>query len=225
MEVLVHDTPAEVAESAARRVAELIADSSDRFTLGLAGGSTPKATYKELRGHGTEWDRVDAWLSDERWVPPDHERSNGHMAAEALLDHVDAVFHRPRWSELLEPEDTAAHYEATLRSIHGSHPPDLVMLGVGEDGHTASLFPGTEALGETGRWFVANHVPAMGETRLTATYGMLWRARLLLVLAVGQAKATAVKASFDGTTPAGRLGDGEAEVEWHLDRESASLLG
>jgi 6-phosphogluconolactonase len=99
------------------------------------------------------------------------------------------------------------------------------MLGVGEDGHTASLFPGTEALGETGRWFVANHVPAMGETRLTATYGMLWRARLLLVLAVGQAKATAVKASFDGTTPAGRLGDGEAEVEWHLDRESASLLG
>jgi 6-phosphogluconolactonase len=224
MEVLVHDTPADVAASAAQRVADLIAASTDRFTLGVAGGSTPESTYKELRGRGVEWDRVDAWLSDERWVPPDHQRSNGRMAAEALLDHVDAVFHRPRWSELLEPEDSAAHYEATLRSIHGSRPPDLVLLGVGEDGHTASLFPGTEALHETGRWFVANHVPTVAEERLTATYGMLWRARLLMVLAVGAGKATAVKASLDGTTPAGRLDDGEAEVEWHLDRESASLL-
>jgi 6-phosphogluconolactonase len=146
------------------------------------------------------------------------------MAAEALLDHVDAVFHRPRWSELLEPEDSAVHYEATLRSIHGSRPPDLILLGVGEDGHTASLFPGTEALSETNRWFVANHVPSLGEERLTSTYELLWRARLLLVLAVGSTKAPAVKASFEMTTPAGRLDEGEAEVEWHLDRDAASLL-
>jgi 6-phosphogluconolactonase len=225
MEVLVHHTPREVAEAAAGRVAGLISGKVGRFSLGLAGGSTPEATYKELRGQTVGWDRVDAWLSDERWVPPDHHRSNGRMAAETLLDHVDAVFHRPRWSELLEPEDSAAHYEATLRSIHGSRPPDLVLLGVGEDGHTASLFPGTEALNETARWFVANHVPSLNEDRLSATYGLLWRARLLLVLAVGQSKATAVKASLDGTTPAGRLDDGEAEVEWHLDREAASLLG
>jgi 6-phosphogluconolactonase len=225
MEVLVHDTPKEVGEAAAKRVTDLIASTPDRFSLGLAGGSTPEATYKELRGQSVDWVRVDAWLSDERWVPPDHQRSNGRMAAEALLDHVDAVFHRPRWSELLEPEDSAAHYEATLRSIHGGRPPDLVLLGVGEDGHTASLFPGTTALSETGRWFVANYVPSLAEERLSATYGLLWRARLLMVLAVGQSKAEAVKASFEGTTPAGRLGDGEAKVEWHLDREAASLLG
>lgn len=224
MEVLVHDTPADVAEAASRRVAELIAGSTGRFSLGLAGGSTPEATYRELRGRGTSWDRVDAWLSDERWVPPDHLRSNGRMAAEALLDHVDAVFHRPKWSELLEPEDSAAHYEATLRSIHGAARPDLVLLGLGEDGHTASLFPDTEALGARGRWFVANQVSSLGEDRLTATFELLWRARLLLVLAVGEPKAAAVKASYEGLTPAGRLDEGEAEVEWYLDREAASLL-
>jgi 6-phosphogluconolactonase len=146
------------------------------------------------------------------------------MAAEALLDHVDAIFHRPKWSELLEPEDSAAHYEATLRSIHGSARPDLVLLGLGEDGHTASLFPDTDALGVRGRWFVANHVSTLGEDRLTATFELLWRARLLVVLAVGEPKAAAVKASYEGLTPAGRLDEGEAEVEWYLDREAASLL-
>jgi len=224
MEVLVHDSPADVAEAASKRVAGLIAASTERFSLGLAGGSTPEATYKELRGQGPGWDRVDAWLSDERWVPQDHERSNGRMAAAALLDHVDAIFHRPKWSELLEPQDSAAHYEATLRSIHASGRPDLVLLGVGEDGHTASLFPDTDALSVKGRWYVANQVGSLGEDRLTATFEMLWRARLLVVLAVGQSKAAAVKASYDGITPAGRLDEGEAEVEWYLDREAASLL-
>jgi 6-phosphogluconolactonase len=202
----------------------MISSTTGRFSLGLAGGSTPQATYEQLRGQDTAWDRVDAWLSDERWVPHDSKRSNGRMAAEALLDHVDAVFHRPRWSVLLEPEDSAAHYEATLRSINGPGRPDLVLLGVGEDGHTASLYPGTDALTATGRWFVANHVPSLGEDRLTSTFDLLWRAGLLFVLAVGQAKAQAVKASFDGGTPAGRLGEGEAVVEWHLDRDAASLL-
>ncbi len=225
MEAMVHETPEEVAEAAARRVADLLAASDDRFSLGLAGGSTPEATYKELRGGASGWDRVDAWLSDERWVPPDHERSNGRMAANVLLDHVDAVFHRPKWNELIEPEDSAAHYEARLRSIHGGDRPDVVLLGVGEDGHTASLFPGTDALSEPRRWFVANDVPVLDEQRLTATFNLLWQARLLMVLAVGVVKAPAVRASFEGTTPAGRLGDGEAEVEWYLDRDAASLLG
>ena len=225
MEAMVHETPDQVAAAAARRVADLLAASKDRFSLGLAGGSTPEATYKELRGRASGWDRVDAWLSDERWVPPDHERSNGRMAAKVLLDHVDAVFHRPKWIELIEPEDSAAHYEASLRSIHGTGPPDVVMLGIGEDGHTASLFPGTDALSEPRRWFVANDVPALDERRLTATFNLLWQARLLMVLAVGVSKAPAVRASFEGTTPAGRLGDGEAEVEWYLDRDAASLLG
>lgn len=225
MEALIHETPADVAEAASRRLADLISLSTDRFSFGLAGGSTPEATYKELRGRATGWDRVDAWLSDERWVPPDHDRSNGRMASSALFDHVNAVFHRPNWSELIEAEDSAAYYEARLRSIHGAGPPDVVLLGVGGDGHTASLFPDTAALSEKSRWFVANHVPVLDEQRLTTTFHLLWRARLLIVLAVGKTKAAAVKSSFEGTTPAGKLGDGEAEVEWYLDRDAASLLG
>jgi 6-phosphogluconolactonase len=224
MEIRVADTSEEVAEAAAKRVADLVASADERFSLGLAGGSTPEETYRSLRGLAPGWEKVDAWLSDERWVPPDHERSNGRMAAEALIDHVGAVFARPRWSEHLLPEDAAAHYEARLRSIHGGRRPDVVLLGVGEDGHTASLFPGTAALDEGGRWFVANHVPQMDEERLTATYPLLWRSRLLMVLAVGGAKAEAVKRSFEGSTPAGRLGEGEAEVEWYLDRSAAALV-
>ncbi|MGH3668164.1 MAG: 6-phosphogluconolactonase, partial [Acidimicrobiia bacterium] len=87
------------------------------------------------------------------------------------------------------------------------------------------LFPGTAALTEPRRWFVGNQVPALEEDRLTATFNLLWKARLLMVLAVGVSKAPAVRASFEQTTPAGRLGAGEAEVEWYLDRDAASLLG
>jgi 6-phosphogluconolactonase len=224
MEVLVEETAEDVADAASRRVADLVAATGGRFSLGLAGGSTPEATYRSLRRLSPGWDNVDAWLSDERWVPPDHERSNGRMAAQTLLDHVDARFDRPRWSELIMPEDSAAHYEARLRSIHGRGRPDVVLLGIGEDGHTASLFPGTAALDEMNRWFVANHVPQLGEDRLTATFPMLWRSRLLMVLAVGAGKAQAVKQSFEGATPAGRLGAGEAVVEWYLDRQAAALV-
>jgi 6-phosphogluconolactonase len=224
MRTVVHDSPQSTAAASASRIGELMDATEGRFTLGFAGGGTPEATYRDLRGRDLDWARVDAWLSDERWVPPDHERSNGRMAAKALLDHVEADFHRPRWSEFTEPHDAAAHYEAKLRSIHHGHRPDLILLGLGEDGHTASLFPGTKALEEMSRWFVANRVPQIDETRLTATFPLLWQARVVMVLVVGEQKAGAVAESMAGNTPASRLGEGEAEVEWHLDRAAASLL-
>lgn len=225
MELIVYDTAEEAAVGAAQRIADLMAESAEGFTIGLAGGSTPSATYRALRGRAARWQRVDAWLSDERWVPPDDERSNGRMAAETLMDHVDARFHRPRWSELIEAADAAAHYEATIRSIHEDKRPDLILLGMGEDAHTASLFPGSPALEEESRWFVANTIPDTGEQRLTATYPLLWSARRLLVMAVGEKKAAALRDTFEGApTPVGRIGDGNAEVEWHVDQSAASLL-
>jgi len=224
MELLVHEGPQRVAEAAAKRVAGLISEATGRFSFGLAGGTTPEATYRELRGRAIGWAKVDAWLSDERWVALSDERSNGRMASMALLDHVDATFHRPRWSDLITPRDSAVHYEAQLRSILVDRPPNLVMMGMGDDGHTASLFPGTAALDERNRWYVANQVPQLDEDRLTATYPLLWSARLLMVLVVGMSKADAVKASFEGATPAGRLGDGDAEVEWYVDQDAASQL-
>jgi 6-phosphogluconolactonase len=225
MELVVYDTAEELAAGAAQRIADLLADGEAPFSLGLAGGSTPTATYAALRGRATGWDRVHAWLSDERWVPPEHERSNGRMAAETLMNHVNARFHRPRWSEFMEPADSAAHYEATLRSIHGDRRPDLILLGMGEDAHTASLFPESRALDETTRWYIDNTIPETGEDRLTATYPLLWRADRLMVLTAGEGKAPALRDAFEGLgNPIGRIDEGDAGVEWHVDRAAASLL-
>lgn len=225
MDLVVYGSPEETASGAAQRIADIMDGvEGDRISMGLAGGSTPQATYRALRGRATAWDRVDAWLSDERWVPPDHPRSNGKMATETLMDHVEGRLHRPPWSELLEPSDAAAHYEAMVRSVTPGGRPDLILLGMGDDGHTASLFPGTTALEETERWIVANHVPQLGEDRLTATYRLLWAAKTVLLMVIGEAKAEALRDSFDGWTPAGRVGEGEARVEWHVDTAAASLV-
>lgn len=225
MELVVYESPEESAVGAAQRIVDLLSEGDDGFTLGLAGGTTPKATYEALRGRATGWQRVDAWLSDERWVPPDHERSNGRMAAEALMDHVDARFHRPHWSEFIEASDSAAHYEAKVRSIHQGKRPDLILLGMGKDGHTASLFPGSDALEENSRLFVANTIPETGEQRLSSTYPLLWSAQRLLVMVTGQAKAPALRDAFEGgPVPVARIGEGDAEVEWHVDQAAASQL-
>ena len=224
MRLVVHDTAEATAAAAAARVAGVIGSAEVEVTVGLAGGSTPAATYAALRTHPLGWSRVDAWLSDERWVQPDELRSNGRMAAEALMDHVDARFHRPAWGELMEPNDSAALYESTIRAILGDSRPHLILLGMGDDGHTASLFPDTPALGETDRWFVAQYVPQQQETRITATFPLLWAAELLLVLVVGESKAEALAESFAGRTPAGRLGEGDGKVEWYADVAAASLV-
>jgi 6-phosphogluconolactonase len=223
VELLVHDNPDAATEAASKRIADLISTAEGRFSFGLAGGSAAEATYRMLRGRASGWDKVDAWLSDERWVPPDHERSNGRMIATTLLDHVDANFVRPRWSEYLNPDDGAAHYEARLRSLHPDKSPDLIMLGMGADAHVASLFPGTPALAEAHRWYVSNRGPG-NEDRISATYPLLWQADLVMVVTLGIEKAAALKESFEEATPAGRLREAKGDVEWYVDRDAASLL-
>ncbi len=220
MKAIVSEDPA---KAAAMQVAEMIAGADGRFSLGLAGGSTPAAMYRVLRYAEIDWSRVDFWLSDERWVAWDDERSNGNMAMTELVDHVGGKFHRPTFDGTT-PEVSAAAYEESLRSVFEDRRPDLVLLGVGEDGHTASLFPGSRALKERSRCFVSNVIPETGEHRLTATYPLLWSASHLLVLAVGENKAIAVADSFAGVTPAGKIAEGEAVVEWHLDQGAASQL-
>lgn len=224
MQVVVHDTPQLAAQSVAQLVADSVNKTDERFSLGLAGGSTPEAMYLVLRQLEVDWSNSDLWLSDERWVPHDDQRSNGRMATDTLVDSIAARFHRPVWSREIEPDDSASRYEETLRSLFREGRPDLILLGMGEDGHTASLFPGSVALAETARWYVSNVIPKSGEPRLTATYPLLWSARKLVVMAVGNAKASAVRDSFRGLTPAGEIGNGDAEVEWHLDTESASQV-
>lgn len=230
-EVLVFSDKESLAEAAAGRIADLLADAPrDRATLGLAGGSTPEATYRRLRLLPVEWDRVDAWLSDERWVGPDHPDSNGRMAAELLMDHVDARYLRPRWAPSLTAADSAAFYEADLRTIHPDGRPDLILLGMGPDGHTASLFPGTGALDPPPhRWFVANHVPQVDADRLTATYKLLHRSRHVLFLVAGADKSPALRqvlepGAEEEVLPARRVMEGEAEVTWIVDEAAAADL-
>jgi 6-phosphogluconolactonase len=216
-----------LARAAAERVAARLREAAGpRVSLGLAGGSTPADTYRSMRGLACQWDRVDAWLPDERWVPLDHRDSNGRVPAETLLSHVPGTFHRPRWAPWLEPEESAAHYEATLRSLHpADHPPDLILLGLGDDGHTASLFPETKALLVEHRWFVANFVPQRDSWRLTATFEMLHRARDVFFLVCGAGKAEVLARVMTGEDlPAARVTAGPAPVTWLLDRAAASRL-
>lgn len=230
-QVIVHRHKAHLAEGAAALIARIFEEApGDRVSLGLAGGSTPAATYERLRESPIDWGRVDAWMSDERWVPHQHEDSNGRMAAELLMDHVDARFLRPRWTAWLTAADSAAHYEADLRSIHPSGRADLILLGMGDDGHTASLFPGTAALDSPPhRWFVANHVPHLDADRLTTTFKFLHRAHRVLFLVGGSGKAAALRrvleaAEGEERLPAARVMGGKAEVTWMVDEAAAAGL-
>jgi 6-phosphogluconolactonase len=224
---MVFDDAAALADAAAERVASVLREGEGpRVSLGLSGGTTPVVTCRQLRGLPARWERVDAWLVDERWVPHDHQDSNGRMVTETLLAHVGATFHRPRWAPWLRPDESAAHYEATLRSLHPpQHRPDLVLLGIGVDGHTASLFPGTDALQAERRWYVANEVPALDTWRLTSTFPFLRLARHIWFLVSGEDKAPVMARIAAGEQlPAARVEAPEGEVVWMLDRAAAAEL-
>lgn len=155
--------------------------------FGLAGGSTPKATYELLASAPIDWSRLTLWVSDERWVPMDHAERNGRMAKDALGATAAARMQIPLYGELMDPPRAASDYERVLdREIPQG--PGLVLLGMGDDGHTASLFPGTEALRADGHHYVANKVPGKG-WRLTSTFEYLAKADRLVFLIAGEAKA------------------------------------
>lgn len=227
MSLHIFDSAEELASGGAEHLASLIAEApGPRVSVGLAGGSTPAAVYRQLRHRPVDWSIVDFWLSDERWVPWDHEDSNGKMAAENLVDHVSARYLRPRWAPWLEPLEAAAHYEAELRSLHPpDRLPDLILLGMGDDGHTASLFPGTKALEITGRWFVANFVPKLDTWRLTTTFTLLERARRIVFMIGGEAKAEVLGRVAKGADlPTTRVTNGPVPVTFLVDRAAAALL-
>lgn len=228
--VIIHSDPEHLSRSSAEAIAGMINDSQGSFTLGMAGGSTPIGTYQAMRDLRIDWDRVEAYVSDERWVPLDHPDCNGHQASIELLAHVGATFHRPQWAPWLTAADSAAHYEATLRTLHPDGRSDLVLLGLGDDGHTASLFPGTAALeAPSERWFVHNFVPKLDSERLTATFTFLRAARRVMFLVSGEAKAPALRQVLEpeegeDLLPAARVIGGDAEVTWLVDEAAASKL-
>lgn len=224
------DAPALVRVAAERvvRAAEEAVDRRGRFTIALSGGSTPRPLYDLLGGPFRErvpWERTEIYFGDERCVPPAHPDSNFAAARQALLGYVPlARVHRIEGE--LPPERAAANYDATLRA---AFPDDLaptfdvVLLGVGPDGHTASLFPGSPALEERERWAVAVPAPstvAPHVPRVTVTLPPIERAREVWFLAAGADKRDVLRRLLDGDggdLPAARV-HGALRTSWLLDR-------
>lgn len=236
MNTLVYENPQQLAEAAARDFAERAEreiSARGRFAVALAGGSTPKATYEILaRDHAedVDWKNVHIFIGDERTVPPEHEDSNYRMANEALLGHVPvASIHRMRGE--LDPVEAAKSYEEDLRFFFDEDPPvfDLIHLGIGEDGHTASLFPRTQALDATDRLVVSNPVEKLDTVRLTLTRPVINAAKSVVFLVAGESKAEALKEILEGDAdprdyPSKFIQPQSGGPTWMLDRAAASLL-
>ena len=221
------------------------ADAAERergvFTVALAGGSTPRGLYsllatdQQLRAL-VPWEHAELFWSDERHVPPGHPDSNYRMADEALVSRVavpPARVHRVH-GEDADAAQAARLYEAevrrTVRAEEGTTPRfDLILLGLGTDGHTASLFPGTDALSERTRLVVANRVEKLGAERITMTYPLLNAARRVMFVVTGSDKAPAVRdvlepAPGSPELPAAGVRPVDGRLIWVLDRAAASLL-
>ena len=177
-----------------------------RFTVALAGGATPRALYARLAAHPElPWDRMELCFGDERAVPPDHPDSNARMVHDALTHHAFVPAERVhRIAAEHPPREAARRYAETLRGLFVAEQPprfDLVLLGLGADGHTASLFPHTTALTERTAWVTATHVDKLAADRITLTYPVLNAARAVLFLVAGSDKAEALREVLAGTAP------------------------
>mgnify|MGYP006177565927 FL=1 len=190
--------------------------------ISLCGGSTPEPVYQALAEVQLDWSNIEITFGDERCVPPDHEDSNFKMASGSLLNKVPLnQMNILRMRGELDPVDAAREYEDSLRqrSETGIYTHDLILLGMGEDGHTASLFPGTGALNESDRWVVSNHVPQKGESRITFTYPIINAARKILFLIRGEDKRRIVDHVLSGESdlPVSLVDPEEGSVIWLLD--------
>lgn len=224
-------------EFASRAVAS--AKAAGRFTVALAGGSTPKSFYSLLASNDRDrlpWDKMFFFWGDERHVPPDHPESNYRMAFEELLSKVPVpagnVFRIP--AENPDANRAAEVYEQTLRNFFqpraGTFPRfDLILLGMGPDGHAASLFPESKALQERSRLVVANWVEKFKTDRLTLTLPVLNQASTVMFVVSGQDKAAALKEVLEGSRPpdfypSKLVRPTNGNLIWLVDQAAASAL-
>ena len=236
------------ADALARRAAQHFVEMANeavaargRARIAISGGSTPKAAFELLASPDQPWrsrmpwDKLELFWVDERTVPPDHPESNYRMTRESLLDHVPLhpeQVHRMEGE--LEPEVAAARYESLLRNtfrLEGAESPrfDLIALGMGDDGHTASLFPHTAAIHEFARLVTANQVPQKDTWRLTLTWPVINHASSVFFLIGGAAKAPVLRDVFTGPRDPERL---PSQLIWPsggiltliLDQAAAALL-
>ena len=201
-----------------------------KFTVALSGGSTPKNLYNRLKEHKNDlqWDKVFVFFSDERSVNPDSDESNYHMAMTNGFSHLPIPkSHIFRMKAEKSIKEHASAYEELINKHVIEQSFDLILLGMGDDGHTASLFPGTKALKETTSLVVENSVPQKNTTRMTFTYPLIRKARHVVFLAYGKGKSTMVKdvlTDKTNTYPSSRVLCDHHKVLWILDKESAKEL-
>ena len=207
-----------------------------RFAVALSGGSTPAALYRLLASPGfrerVDWSRVNFFWGDERCVPPDHPDSNFRMTRETLLDAIQVPSENiHRIAGELDPATAAAAYEAELQRFFGARPPrfDLALLGLGEDGHTASLFPNSPALDEQQRLVVPVYVEKLRSHRVTLTLPVLNAAARVVFLVSGANKAEIVKEILrpdcdPSLYPAARIQPSNGILTWLISEDAASAL-
>ena len=232
-----------VAAEEFHRLATAAIAARGRFSVALSGGSTPKRLYEILAGppwrETIDWGRVEIFFGDERSVPPDHPDSNYRMAREAMLDSLQLAPTRVHRMEAERPNLDAAAlaYEATLARVFGLRAADasalpafdLVFLGMGPDGHTASLFPHTAALHETKRWCVPNWVPQQDTNRMTLTVPVLNQAANVIFLVAGDDKAEPLSEVLEGPSdperlPSQRIRPGTGKLLFLVDPAAAAKL-
>jgi 6-phosphogluconolactonase len=236
--------PAALARRAAQYFAEMASEAVEArgcARMAISGGSTPRAAFELLADpnqpwrNQMPWEALDLYWVDERCVPPTEAESNYRMTREALLDHVPIRAERiHRIEGELEPEVAAARYESELRNcfrLEGAESPrfDLVALGLGNDGHTASIFPHTEAVHEMSRLVTANYLPQKAAWRITLTWPVINHARSVFFLVAGREKSEVLREVFCGPSDPERL---PSQLIWPssgilsliLDQDAAALL-
>ena len=252
LEIEIVSDRAALARAAAQRFVALARESivaRGRFTVALSGGSTPRDLYSLLASPEfaaqVDWTRVHFYWGDERAVPPDHPDSNYRMASQVLLSRVHPPpenVHRILAEQL--PADAARAYEETLRATFSQRSTrgtstknaveyprfDLVLLGLGTNGHTASLFPHTQVLQETTRWVAAEYVEEVKMNRITLTAPAINAAENIHFLVAGSDKAATVHQVLNGEyrpeeLPAQLIRPSSGHIVWLLDRDAASQLG
>lgn len=212
-----------------------------RFTLALPGGTTPQPLYRHLASPEQRtriaWAKVHVFFTDERCVPPGDQASNYRLVRELLLDHVPIPpeqVHRMRGED--EPKAAAAAYEKELRGVIGPLKGrefgvlDLALLGLGSDGHIASLFGGKKALHDLERWAISEYIDEARGTRITMSPWLLNNARSTIVMVSGEDKARALMAVLEGpevpdALPAQRIAYGANYVRWMIDAAAGKMLG
>jgi 6-phosphogluconolactonase len=227
-EIVVLPDPTAVAREAADRIVTLARSAiaaHGRFTVALSGGSTPRLLYERLITQPIEWQHVHVFWGDERCVPPDHPDSNYGLAQRVLLAHVDIPAQNVhRLPGEIGPVQAAQRYEAELLAVLGTQPRfDLILLGLGSDAHTASLFPNTPALHEQQRWVVAQYVDKLQANRLTLTPPIINAAANVIFLIAGADKAAALRSVWHGPHnpdqyPAQSVAPTTGHVTWLVDQ-------